>query len=97
MGDLRFDFRKADAQIRELEEIAADIERLAVYKYEQTIQDVGSAWGGAGAEAYMKKAVRLQDKIESCAKDIKNSAEVYRSVVKRVRTAECLAIQIVSD
>ena len=56
MGFLEFDFQKANAQIEELEQIAADLEKLVSSRYEESMQQLGGAWKGAGAEAYMRKA-----------------------------------------
>lgn len=44
MGFLEFDFQKANAQIEELEQIAADLEKLVSSRYEESMQQLGGAW-----------------------------------------------------
>ena len=70
MGLLKFDFDKANAQIRELEEIAAEIEQLASTDYENLMQEMRSAWKGSAADAYMRKASTVQEKIKKTALEI---------------------------
>ena len=88
MGLLKFDFDKANAQIRELEEIASEIEQLASTDYENLMQEMRSAWKGSVADAYMRKASTVQEKIKKTAQDIQKTSEKYNQAVKRVQTAE---------
>ena len=97
MGFLEFDFQKANAQIEELEQIAADLEKLVSSRYEESMQQLGGAWKGAGAEAYMRKASRLQEKMERSSGDVRSTAEVFRNVTRQVRLAEELAAQIAAE
>ena len=97
MGFLEFDFQKANAQIEELEQIAADLEKLVSSRYEESMQQLGGAWEGAGAEAYMRKASRLQEKMERSAGDVRSTAEIFRNVTRQVRLAEERAAQIAAE
>jgi len=96
MGLLKFDFDKANAQIRELEEIASEIEQLASTDYENLMQEMRSAWKGSVADAYMRKASTVQEKIKKTAQDIQKTSEKYNQAVKRVQTAEQRAKEIAS-
>lgn len=95
MGKMEFDFRKAESQIRELENIADDLERIVASGYADTMQEISGAWSGTGADAYMKKAGRVQDKIEDTIKDLRSTARVYRDIVKEVRRKEQHALTCV--
>lgn len=88
MGLLKFDFDKANAQIRELEEIASEIEQLASTDYENLMQEMRSAWKGSAADAYIRKASQVQERIKNTSRDIKKTSEVYANAVKRVQAAE---------
>ena len=87
MGLLKFDFNKANAQIQELEEIASEIDQLAATDYENLMQQMRSAWKGSAADAYIRKASQVQERIKNTSRDIKTS-EVYANAVKRVQAAE---------
>lgn len=94
MGMLEFDFRKANAQIRELEELASWIERMADGEYNDTMQQVSMAWKGAGADAYMRKAANLHGKLEDTAREMRRTAATFRTVAANVRAAEERAMAI---
>ena len=64
MGLLKFDFNKANAQIQELEEIASEIDQLAATDYENLMQQMRSAWKGSAADAYIRKASQVQERIK---------------------------------
>lgn len=88
MGLLEFDFNKANAQIQELEEIASEIDRLADTDYENLMQQMRSAWKGNAADAYIRKASQVQERIKKTSRDVKKTSEVYANAVKRVQAAE---------
>ena len=88
MGLLKFDFNKENAQIQELEEIASEIDQLADTDYENLMQQMRSAWKGNAADAYIRKASQVQERIKKTSQDIKKTSEVYANAVKRVQAAE---------
>lgn len=88
---LKFDFNKANLHIQELEEIKAEIEKLANSEYAETMQQLSAAWKGESADAYMRKAGKLQDKINKTAKDIGKVADAYKEAARRAKKAEELA------
>ena len=88
MGLLKFDFNKVNAQIQELEEIASEIDQLADTDYENLMQQMRSAWKGNAADAYIRKASQVQERIKKTSQDIKKTSEVYANAVKRVQAAE---------
>lgn len=81
-------FNKANAQIQELEEIASEIDQLADTDYENLMQQMRSAWKGNAADAYIRKASQVQERIKKTSQDIKKTSEVYANAVKRVQAAE---------
>lgn len=75
-------------QIQELEEIASEIDQLADTDYENLMQQMRSAWKGNAADAYIRKASQVQERIKKTSQDIKKTSEVYANAVKRVQAAE---------
>lgn len=96
MDLMNFDFQKANAQIREMEEISSSVGKLAGRDYANTMQQLSGAWKGAAAESYLRKAYRLQEKMQKTAEEIKRTAEIYNATVKRVAAAEEQAKAIAS-
>ena len=47
-----------------------------------------SAWKGNAADAYIRKASQVQERIKETSRDIKKTSEVYANAVKRVQAAE---------
>ncbi len=95
MGLLKFDFEKANVQIQELAEISAEIDKVASVEFEEVMQQLRQAWKGSAADAYMKKASKVQKKIKKAATDVQKTSESYTRAVKRVQAAEEKAKEIV--
>lgn len=96
MNCLKFDLQKANAQIREMKEISLSVQQLAGKDYTNTMQQLSGVWKGTAAEVYLRKAYRLQEKMQRTAEDIKRTAEIYNATVKRVVAAEEQAKAIAS-
>ena len=75
MGLLKFDLNIANAQIQELEEIASEIDQLAATDYENLMQQMRSAWKGNAADAYIRKASQVQERIKETSRDNKKTSE----------------------
>ena len=98
MGFLEFDFQKANAQIEELEQIAADLEKLVSSRYEESMQQLGGAWKGARSGSVYEKGVQASGEDGAlgrglCAARRRSSGNVTR----QVRLAEERAAQIAAE
>lgn len=88
MKEIVFDVQTANSQIQDLEEIAANLEKIAAGKLSDTIEQLGSAWKGAGSGRILKKAEQLQAEVKTAAGLAEESAEAYRTAVNKVRSLE---------
>ena len=61
---------------------------MADTDYENLMQQMRSAWKGNAADAYIRKASQVQERIKKTSQDIKKTSEVYANAVKRVQAAE---------
>lgn len=94
---IEFDFRQAIKRAEELEEIAADMKKLADDDLETSLQSLSTAWKGEAASAYLTKGSRLKDKILKSSNDLKKTARTIRSVAKRTYDAEMAAYRIAME
>lgn len=94
---IEFDFRQAIKRAEELEEIAAEMKKLADEDLETSLQSLSIAWKGEAASAYLVKGTRLKDKILKSSKDLKKTATTIRSIAKRTYDAEMTAYRIAME
>lgn len=94
---IEFDFRQAIQRAEELEEIAAQMKKLANEDLEGSLQTLSMAWKGEAASAYLDKGTRLRDKILKSSNDLKKAAKTIRSVAKRTYNAEMAAYRIAME
>lgn len=94
---IEFDFQQALKRAEELEEIAADMKRLADGDLEETLQSLSLSWKGEAASTYLAKGSRLQEKILKSSNDLKNTALTIRNVAKRTYRAEKVAYKIAME
>ena len=91
---IEFDFRQAIQRAEELEDIAADMKRLADDDLASSLQSLSTAWKGESSTAYLGKGSRLKDKILKSSNDLKKTASTIRRVAKRTYDAEMEAYRI---
>mgnify|MGYP003292541133 CR=1 FL=1 len=94
---IEFDFQQAIKRAEELEDIAADMRKLADEELETSLQSLSVAWKGEAANAYLNKGTRLRDKILKSASDLIKTASTIRRVAKRTYDAEKRAYQIAME
>lgn len=88
------DFAVANSQANKLEEISAEMTRLANQQLAGTIETIASGWQGETAAAYIGKAQTVKGNITQTAKAIAAIAETIRSDAKRIYIAEKAALEI---
>lgn len=94
MAILQFDIRKARQQASAIEEAAEGLSRLTKYQYAATMQGVQNSWKGENAECYLKKAAKLQEKMENTSRQLNETAQAVRSAARAVELAEQTAVRL---
>lgn len=94
MGMIEFDFQKAGSQADQLEQLAKRMKRLAAVDYNNTMQTLACLWQGTSADTYMRKAGRLEEKMEQTANELLQTAEALRIVANQVKKAELQAEEL---
>lgn len=94
---IEFDFRQAMNRADELEQVAAEMKRMANNDMQSSLQQLSVAWKGEAASAYLTKGGRLKDKVVKSANDLNKTASTIRSVARRVYNAEMTAYRIAME
>lgn len=94
---IEFDFQQAIKRAEELEEIAADMKKLANEDLDSSLQSLSTAWKGEAATAYLTKGSGLKEKILKSSNDLKKTASTIRNVAKRTYNAELAAYKIAME
>ena len=94
---IEFDFRQAMNRADELEQVAAEMKRMANNDMQSSLQQLSVAWKGEAASAYLTKGGRLKEKVVKSANDLNKTASTIRSVARRVYNAEMTAYRIAME
>lgn len=94
---MNFDFNKARQQANEIENISADLRHIISNKYAVTIQGISTSWKGDSADAYMRKAYALQDKLCETEKQLRQTSESIRRTIRAVEIAEERVRQLAAE
>jgi uncharacterized protein YukE len=93
-ASIEMDFNKARTQANKLDEIANNLKNLSSNDFQGTLQNLSGCWKGSNASAYMNKGTKLQDEINSTAKELHAVASDIRTIAKRIYDAEMAALAI---
>ena len=91
---IRINFSQAKAQADNISELADNMRTLAEREFNDTIQQIASAWQGESAWAYLAKAEQVRSSILSTAKALADVANEIRVEAKRIYDAEMRALEI---
>lgn len=94
MSKIEMDFQRANQQADSLEELAAELNRLAGSQFEGTLNELAMNWKGDNASAFLRKGSRLEENMKQTAKNIKNTAIQLRRTAKLIYDAEMYAKQL---
>lgn len=94
LREINVNFEQLQEQARRLEEIAAEIKRLADQQMAQTLQEMAVCWKGETASAYFNKADRVKQDIIDTAKLLNEAADGIRAQAKRIYDAEMQAVTL---
>lgn len=93
-SEIRFNFNQAKEQAKQLDEIAAKIEKLSTQTMENNMRTLSANWAGDNATAFLKKEDIIKRNIKKTASEIRDIASDIRSIAKRVYDAEMEALRI---
>lgn len=82
MGIFHYDFDKAKIQVRQLNEVADEMDNLIKNQYMDTLQILAGAWKGDSASLFLKKGAKLQEAMEKTAKSMEETAEAYEKIIQ---------------
>lgn len=94
MDNISIDFESAQRKASELEEIAAELNRLVKGEYQQILQELSINWKGESADAYHQKAELLQEQFMRTVYDINTVANNIRNTAQKIYNAEMYAKQL---
>lgn len=94
---LNINFEKALKQAEELENIAKEIENVAKVDLEDSFNSISRNWTGENSNNYIKKGAKVKEDIKKTAKNLKETAEAIREIVRRDKEAEEAAERIAQE
>ena len=94
---LKINFEKALKQEEELENIAKEIENVAKVDLEDSFNSISRNWTGENSNNYIKKGAKVKEDIKKTAKNLKETAEAIREIVRRDKEAEEAAERIAQE
>lgn len=94
---LNINFEKALKQAEELENIAKEIENVAKVDLEDSFNSISRNWIGENSNNYIKKGAKVKEDIKKTAKNLKETAEAIREIVRRDKEAEEAAERIAQE
>lgn len=94
LWEINVNFEQLQAQAQRLEDIAADMKRLAGQQLERTIQEMAGCWKGETASAYFGKAEAVKQDIARTAASLNEAAEDIRAQARRLYNAEQQAVNL---
>lgn len=86
-------YRKSMQYAAELEKIAQQIERNTEKRFEESLNNLKSAWKGENAQQYINAGVKLKDNVKTTIKNIREMSKTIKKEAKLVRNAEMARLQ----
>ena len=83
-----FDYSQTINQAKELENLAADMERKTAKRLDEVCNTITAAWSGDAAKVFLEYLVSIEEGIQMKAVYIKNTAEFLRTAAKQMKQAE---------
>ncbi len=91
---IQLNYNQAMAQANKLDDLAADLKRIAEKNVNDTLGKVNGNWSGDSARQFIQKGAKTQSDIIATARQLRNVASAIRTAAKNVRRAEEQARQI---
>ncbi len=92
-SEIRFNYEKSMKQAEELKQIAQSLSKVSTNQLSECLGKIEKNWSGDNSDAYRKKGVKLQGKIETSAKGVKLAAESIETMARNIYRAEMAALE----
>jgi uncharacterized protein YukE len=93
-ASIEFDFHKAMKDADTVDGIADKLSKLAVDRFDGTMQNLAANWKGENASLYLNKGQKLESDMQNTAGDLRDIASDIRTIARRVYAAEMRALEI---
>ena len=96
-GEILFNYEKAMAQVRALQEIASNIKKISDTNMTDCMNNVKKNWEGDNATAYVGKGNKLKQKIKKSGENVDKVASTLAEMARNIRDAELRNLEIISQ
>ncbi len=93
---IRMDFARARAEAAKLDDIADGIAGTISGDFDSAVDAINQNWKGDSATAYLHKSEDLREKAERTIKNLRDTAEVIRTIAQNIYDSEMQALEIAS-
>ena len=97
LGMIRMEYNKAMKQAEKLDQIAADLKRVADQRFTPSLSQINKAWKSDASVKFIRKGNKLAREILARARELEKAAETVRTIAKNTYNAEMRARQIAKD
>ncbi len=95
--EIVMNFKAAVAQANKLEDIAERLIRVSDNDYNNTLQNISSAWKGENAQAFISKSSLLIEKMDNTAESLRSAADTVRQIAINIYEAEMAALTVARE
>ncbi len=88
-----FNYNQAITQANRLDDLAEKLVRSR-RNVEENMRIVGYSWQGSSANSYLTKGARLEEQMNSTARNLRNMASEIRRIAERIRRIELANLAI---
>ena len=97
LGMIRMEYDKAMKQAEKLDQIAADLRRVADQRFTPSLSRINRAWKSDSSVKFVRKGNKLAEEIRTRAKEIEKAAKTVRTIARNTYNAEMRARQIAKE
>lgn len=97
LGEIYFNYNKAIQQANRLDDVAKRLSTAASVTMVGILSDVHKAWKSDSAPAYVKKGEKVEQDMDTTAKNLREIAQTIRTIAQRIRDAELAAWRIANE
>lgn len=97
METIEMDFKNANRQADELEQIAQDLVTLSEDHFQPWLAAVAASWKGDNASVFCKKGTAASDGLSASAADLQQIAAAIRQIAQNTYDAEKRSCEIAQE
>ncbi|MCI5934780.1 MAG: WXG100 family type VII secretion target [Lachnospiraceae bacterium] len=94
---IELNYQKTIDQAAALEEVASNLSKLSDEDMNKMIKEIGAAWEGDNATAYVGKVGILQGNVKKTSDKIKTTAATIRQMAENIRQTELENLRIAME